>query len=1179
MTRPSRSVVSKNSDLKTSRTTEKSREKGKRGKEKKSTTTVSSDGSMIKILQVSRKEGMKERSGNHTASDLPDLTTGDGRITHELSKPKKTPRIRIVGSTPLPKDWADHGEQNSAHSDKIKIKITPKTFRLTSFDEQPRQEPQQETTPDIDSEEEHYEDESEDMSLDSDNEVIADLANRSALSKAPDHVHNMVAKWGKGTECVIEWGFRQDTVNYTSKGIVVGRTSRKGMVKVKISYNPAQGSKGPSGFLYLPHTNRIRICSIRATKLIKVETITRNLEEHADNVSSDENGQSDLEPLPTMVPIDSSFSIHVVAIFRAILRGYPSVELDSEKTAIWHKFLNAPRDSLATIRQLSRQNQRVGHINKQADPSENETLSIEQREELGVDRRSIKNALTTARAGNIGKATRILDNVYKVSNLTAHEKLQKLRDLHPEGPSIEIPEADFPRIGVVDKSELRLAVEKLARGASPGPSGLSESMMRLLVEDEEACLSLCHMIRDVINGDVPVSVRKRLTRCRIIALPKPQNGIRPVAMGETILKICGSILLERHECALRKYFSPMQRGVLHKSACESIVHELLQEYEDGCALITVDFTNAYNTPRRDAITQALLENPVFKPFMRLFYLEYGLSSELLFFAHNALFATIESSSGIRQGSSLSSMYFCALLHGPIREIASLYPDVKIRAYQDDVTLSSTNVPSLEAAFLHLREITGELNLRVNFQKCEFFQKNTTYEPFSLHNLGVKLCTDSIKILGAYIGKDKVVEDLLLRKLSKHKCLFRRLLLMGPSNLSLAILRRCTIPRQDYHLRVHRPEATRRLAHSFESHVHEVLQKWCGADAQALKLAAFPQKLGGLGLTSCTLKQQHYFAAARESIEEHLEPNKAPVDSQGNDKSKAKIQSRAEKARKSLKKIMSQAHEKQLTEIQKDSTAANIIKRTKEANIHLENTSNYVNPYLFRYTLMMRLGIGLPKAPAKVTCPGCSNQESPSTIIPHVAGCSRCSGMNSTRKHSHIVRYLSELCSKAGLPSVIEPRIYSSYHCTKCKCTISADVAAQHPCKARRIRSGPDLAIMWPHMGEVLYDFTIVHTCCSSYAKHTSSALMQQVSDRKYKKYVTEKGVDSDSFKCLAATDCGLLHDDTKALLKALSQRAKLKYESVRNAFQLEIEKMSAYTVVSQLRDYIPAEKWMSELRL
>ena len=404
----------------------------------------------------------------------------------------------------------------------------------------------------------------------------------------------------------------------------------------------------------------------------------------------------------------------------------------------------------------------------------------------------------------IDSSVQILDNVYKESALTPEEKVRKLQQLHPEGDAIRIPEADFPRTGVVEKSEVRLATEKLSRGASPGPTGLSESMMRLLVDDEESCLSLCHMLRDVINGEVPLNVRKRLTRCRIIALAKSQNGIRPIAMGDTILKICGAILLQRHENALQNFFSPTQRGILQKNACESIVHELLNEYEEGHALLTVDFSNAYNTPQRNAIAEALLGNPIFKPFMRLFYLEYGIPSELLFFAHNALFATIESSSGIRQGSALSSMYFCALLQGPLRELMHLYPDVKIRAYQDDVTLSSKNVQALEAAFF---------------------------------------------------------------------------------------------------------------------------------------------------------------------------------------------------------------------------------------------------------------------------------------------------------------------------------------------------------------------------------------TCCSSYAKHTSSALMQQVSDRKYKKYVTEKGVDSDSFKCLAATDCGLLHDDTKALLKALSQRAKLKYESVRNAFHLEIEKMSAYTVVSQLRDYIPAEKWMSELRL
>ena len=84
--------------------------------------------------------------------------------------------------------------------------------------------------------------------------------------------------------------------------------------------------------------------------------------------------------------------------------------------------------------------------------------------------------------------------------------------------------------------------------------------------------------------------------------------------------------------------------------------------------------------------------------------------------------------------------------------------------------------------------------------------------------------------------------------------------------------------------------------------------------------------------------------------------------------------------------------------------------------------------------------------------------------------------------------------------------------------------------------------------------------------------------KKFKKYVTEKGVESDSFRCLAASDCGLLHNDTKFLLKSLAQRSGQKYETVRDAFQLEIEKFSAYTVVSQLRDYIPDANWVGGMK-
>ena len=120
--------------------------------------------------------------------------------------------------------------------------------------------------------------------------------------------------------------------------------------------------------------------------------------------------------------------------------------------------------------------------------------------------------------------------------------------------------------------------------------------------------------------------------------------------------------------------------------------------------------------------------------------------------------------------------------------------------------------------------------------------------------------------------------------------------------------------------------------------------------------------------------------------------------------------------------------------------------------------------------------------------------------------------------------------------------------------------------------------MWPNAGEMLYDITVVHTCCSSYIKKTSSALLQNALDRKKQKYVEEKGLDPEFFRCIAVTDCGLLDDNTKNLIKTLANRADLSFEATRQAFQLEIEKFAAYTVVSQLRNYVSEEKWVGGIR-
>ena len=297
---------------------------------------------------------------------------------------------------------------------------------------------------------------------------------------------------------------------YESIGEVVSRKLRKKALNIKISYHPAPDEAGPSGNLYLPQSTKIKVFGIRATHLRRVPDCEVSTTICAAEDADDTDHGCDLGPLPSFSQIDPTFSVHVVAIFRSIIRDYPRLKLSSEKDALWQKFLNAPRDSLVSVRKAIQRRESIPHSHKSANAKENVFLSKEEVKELEVDRRSIRNALHAARAGNLSKATRVLDNVYVDSQLSV-EKVRKLKDLHPTGDPPPASSVEYPRAGVIEMDEVRSAVNKLAHGAAPGPTGLSENILRLLADDVVCCSGLCHMIRDVINGEISTSVRNRLT--------------------------------------------------------------------------------------------------------------------------------------------------------------------------------------------------------------------------------------------------------------------------------------------------------------------------------------------------------------------------------------------------------------------------------------------------------------------------------------------------------------------------------------------------------------------------------------------------------------------------------------------------------------------------------------------
>ena len=177
----------------------------------------------------------------------------------------------------------------------------------------------------------------------------------------------------------------------------------------------------------------------------------------------------------------------------------------------------------------------------------------------------------------------------------------------------------------------------------------------------------------------------RVKRARLVAIPKKNGGVRPIAIGETLLKLAELVLFQRYEGTLQSLFQPSQQGILSKSGCERVVHELRSLYEQGHAILSIDLRNAFNAPSRDEIAKAVFGFATLRPFHRLFGAEYAEPTELLFYgSRGQLSGVVHSESGVRQGSPMSTLLFCSFLQPILETLIQEFPMLKIHAYIDDI---------------------------------------------------------------------------------------------------------------------------------------------------------------------------------------------------------------------------------------------------------------------------------------------------------------------------------------------------------------------------------------------------------------------------------------------------------------------------------------------------------------
>ena len=262
-------------------------------------------------------------------------------------------------------------------------------------------------------------------------------------------------------------------------------------------------------------------------------------------------------------------------------------------------------------------------------------------------------------------------------------------------------------------------VRSFHNGSASGPFGLFPGLLKLAVDgrDTEGNLfNLTQVVTLLASGAAPLEVAPIVAGASLVALVKPDKGVRPIAVGEALRRLTSKCLCEVNKEKAREILLPDgQTGVAVPSGIEAAVHTVRQYARNHAnnprkAILQIDYKNAFNSVKRKAIINALKENfPALIPWVRWCY----DSPSHLRFRDNIIL----SEEGVQQGDPLGPLLFSLAIRPVLRRLRSECCLNVLTYFLDDGILCG-DIEELAKAFKILKEESQKLGLTVNEGKCE-----------------------------------------------------------------------------------------------------------------------------------------------------------------------------------------------------------------------------------------------------------------------------------------------------------------------------------------------------------------------------------------------------------------------------------------------------------------------------
>jgi hypothetical protein len=400
------------------------------------------------------------------------------------------------------------------------------------------------------------------------------------------------------------------------------------------------------------------------------------------------------------------------------------------------------------------------------------------------------------------------------------------------------------------------------KGSAAGASGFSSDHYRQLLFRSEksgdvntnlanASLKLVNLI---LQGRLPNEIAPFFASASLIALRKPDDGVRPIAIGEFFRRVVAkaTMLYLKPQCPL--IFENIQLGVNVPNACESIIHDLNSLAEQGelntKVLLKIDWRNAFNEVSREVFFE---ECRKYAP---------GISGlvEWLYSGRPNLWyqgRSIPSCDGTQQGDPLGPFLFSIAQQRILRPLAKRFLEIRYnKFFMDDgnIVLPLKSVPSLLKYF---EEEGAKIGLKLNIEKCELWAPNLQEQirSYSVALPPLKIVPDAgVVVLGGPVStQPSFFEKFFEKKVNATGELISTIMdQVDDAQTRLHLLRSCiAYPQLGYHIRVCPTQHITASLERYDLLIKDSMSRLCGGmlDSHAGTQFSLPLSRGGLGLLS------------------------------------------------------------------------------------------------------------------------------------------------------------------------------------------------------------------------------------------------------------------------------------------------------------------------------------------